>query len=117
MHHESLQELALDASAFKANVTSALESLARRVESLAREVKEMQGVTQGIQLEAKSMAVSARYTAEILEKHFIDDMKNAEESRQAIESIQKTIWKAAGGLAALMAVISFFGPKLLTFMK
>lgn len=117
MDHERLQELALDAAAFKASVAGALDSLARRVESLSREVEKMQGVTQGIQLEAKSMAVSARYTAEILEKHFIDDMKNAEESRQAIEAIQRTVWKAAGGLAALMAAASLLGPKLLEMLK
>ena len=112
MNDERLRNMELDFIEFKASVQSALESVARRVETLSKEVKDMQSVTQSIRIDATRIATSAENTEKILAHHTVEDMVVFGQMRLDIKAVERTIWKAAGGLAVVVFLAGFLWPLL-----
>ncbi len=110
MNDERLRNIELDFTEFKASVQSALESARRREQLLEKAMKEMQTTIQSVRIDATRMATSAENTEEILVEHTAQDMAVFEEMRKDIKAVEKTIWKAAGGLAVLVFLAGFIWP-------
>lgn len=116
MSDDRLRDMEIEVAKLKAHLESEFKGFTMHLDRLGRDADSIESLLKTVSTVATRTEDAMTNINKTFEKHVLDDLKSAQHLTEQLNDMQRTIWKAAGGLAAVLFLLNMFGQKLLTLL-